>query len=354
MKFVSVFIIIVLWPLFSRSQTAPWYNVSKLDKLEISIFFDDQSVNIRSYYNYHLLRYAQLAKKNSQKKIVIVHKDMSSISRFRARKVKNFLVERLGFPKENIDLNIGLAPAYMVSKGEKVSLFLAEKVVVQKQEDRFQRKPAVVTRPAAPVEKRAEIEKEYIYINKTPKVKRKSLEVSLGVSDYSFTNTTEELFAWALNAEFKKRVSPHLNLSFDLGYAFSDSKFTDGGEYNLALGLASEFDHLNLNTKVYGRKNWSWIGSDSKFVTVNDLGLHLGLDFKLVRTSSYAVLLSTWTELSLSNTVSEFSSANVLSFRSEITFEWFELNAFISLYHLSRKYKVFNADVVGLNLGYKF
>jgi hypothetical protein len=351
MKFLSVFFMTLLWSLFGHGQLDPWYNIKKIENLEVGIFFAENSVVIQPYYNFHLANYVKLASKAPQKKIVIVHGDVSSLSNFRALKLRDFLVNRLGFPKDKIDINSGLPPSHLVSKGEKLILFLKDgsKFI----EKKIKRAPALTKKPL--VKKTAQVDSlEYIYINKTPKFKMNSLSFSLGIREYSFSNSPEDLFAWSFNAQYKKRISPHLNSIFDFGYTLSDSSVAESQEYLIALGLQSNFETLNLNTKVYGRKNWAWVGSDSKFATVNDLGLHVGLDFKLVVKPSYSITAGAWAELSLSNTISDLASANVLSFQSEIIFEWFELNTFLTAYRLSRRYEVFDGDVIGLDIGYKF
>jgi len=341
--FFTVFTLILISPLVSHGQLDPWYQIENIENLEISVLFNENSIVLKPYYNFHLLKYVRMAQTDPSKKIVIVHKDNSRLSKLRARSLQNFLVYRLQFPLQKIETNSGLPASYLVYKGEKLMVFL-------RTDFKYSGKPQKKVLVRAPAVKKP----DYIYINRTRKTKRRSLDVSLGIRDYSFSNTSKDLFAWALGVQGKKRVASNLNVSFDFGCAFSDSSFAQPREYEFALGLESQFEHLNLNSRVYGRKNWAWVGSDSKFVTVNDLGLHQGLEFKLVRRPSYTLTVGAWAELSLSNTISEFSSANVLSFQTEIIFEWFELNTFITAYRLSRKYKVFDADIVGLSLGYKF
>lgn len=363
--FVICMGVLISWSFQAHGQNNPWYEIADIEKLEIKIVFDEDSLTLKSYYDFHIEQFVNIVKKNPSLGIVVVHSDTSPFSKYRARRVHDFLVSRLSLAAEKIYISSGLPPAYSTAKGEQVVLHIRKDMRAALKEKPLKeiRRPAVqqtkeqeikLEKEKSSLSSLVEQNKNYIYIQRTKKKKRRSLDVSLGIRDYSFDNTKNDLFAWSLNAKLKKRITGFLNSTFDLGSAFSDSKFASQREYSLALGLESEFSFLNLNTKVYGRKNWAWVSADSKFVTVNDLGLHQGLEFKLVRRPSYALTMGTWAEFSLSNNITEFRSGNVLSFQAEMTFEWFDLNAFLTLYRLSRKYQVFDAGITGLSLGYRF
>jgi len=344
MKSLFFFVFISVCSVAASAQLDPWYQKKKLKDFEMTVFFDKKSTDIKQYYDFHLRNYLNYMVQRSDGRMVIVHKNNSTLSRTRAYKLRNRMVRKFGMSKGKIELREGTPPKYFVSKGENLVVFLRNKAsfvstpIVRKKI----RRPAYVKK------------QEIVYIERTPQLKINSFDLDLGLRNYSFDNTVEEITALYLNVDLKRRLGSSFYGLLNVGSSISESSLVSGREFHAALGFGNAFDKFNLSTKVYGRRNWSWVQSDSEFVIVNDLGLHQGLEFELVRRPSCLISLGVWGEFSFSNTISSFASTNVLGFQSEIKLEWFKYNSVISLYRLSRKYEQVGATVLGLNLSYKF
>lgn len=349
--FVVSFLFLFLFSAHSFAEADPWYTVENINKLEISVFFEKDSLKINRIYNFHIKLYAELIKKHSSVNLVITHKDQSYLSQARALKLFEKFVRDFKVPSTRISINKGLPPVYKTVNGEKVVLFL-RKTLAKRAPPKIKRKP-VKQEVKRQVKKKAK--QEYIYIKGAPKEEGKlKLSGFFGPRQYDFSNTGEDVSGLLFGGHAVYHSFDALSFVADVDFVLPIVGAVSSVEQNYALGFESRFEKWSLNTKVYGRQNWAWDPSGSRFVSVYDLGLHQGLDFKLVKKSNYLLNLGAWVELSLSNNISELRTDNVLSFNTEINFVWNKPKLFLSLYRTSRKYEVFDADIFGLNFGCYF
>jgi len=248
-------------------QQKTWYGKKSVQDFEMSVFFDENSLLVKPYYDFHLKKYSDYLKQNSSAKVMIVHKDQSNFSRIRALRLKNHIVSRHGVRPNQIRLNVGLPSKYLVSSGEKLMLFARdEQRVAGRKPLRQVKKPVrtAIRKPAVAAKSQKKAKRDVIYIPRAPKVRLSKMQADLGLRRYSFSNVNKDLHALALNFSYERRINPIMHAVLDVGMAFSESTSVSGREYNLSTGLNSDWNGVELSTKVYGRRNWAWVESDSK------------------------------------------------------------------------------------------
>lgn len=327
----------------------PWYTIENIDKLEINVLFEGKTLAIKSIYNFHINLYAQIVKKYPDVNIVITHKDDSSLSRARASQIYARFAGRLQVPYKRISVNRGLPPAYQSQRGEKVVIFL-RKSSVRKAVKKLKAKNKVRRLLRTPPKK-----KEYVYIKRIKKDKPYEYSLMGGLRQYNnFTNTSEEFSGLLIGGSFRYRLSENLHFVSNLDYVLPGTTKAESNEHHYAFGVESAFTHFSSITKIYARKNWAWVFSQNRFATVYDYGFHQGLDFKLVKKPDYSITLGLAAEASLSNNISGVRTANVYSVESNLKYINHNANIFASLYLGQRKYKVFDVDILGFNMGYTF
>lgn len=352
MNKVWFFFLVLFYTQGAFSQINPWYTIENIDKLEINVLFEGSSLRVKPVYDFHIKLYAQIVKKYPEINIMITHKNGSALSRARASRLYARFAGRLQVPYKRISVHQGLSPAYSSKEGEKVLIFLRKssprKKTVKKP---MPKKTVKIQRPLRVEPKK----RDYVYIKRINKEKPFEYSLMGGLRQYNnFTNTSEDFGGLLIGGSFKYRFKENLHFSANTHYVLPSTSKAESNEHLYALGIESSFSKFNLKTKVYGRKNWAWVITEDKFKTVYDYGLHQSLDFKIVRKSSYALVLGFAGEFSLSNNISGVKTANVFSAQTEFKYVGYNSNMFISLYAGQRKYKVFDVDIFGLNLGYIF
>ncbi len=334
----------------------PWYSVQDTNNFEINVYFKGSSLEIKPYYKFHLGLLGEILKANPELSLVITHGGSTSFSLARSQRLYRYFYGREGIPLERIFVYEGLSPRYSVEKGERVLIYLKE-VSQKKMKAPIEKKKPLVNIESDKFIVEPEGESEEVEILESEGPRYWMFDLGLGYREYRFKGRST-FSAYILNFNVGYQLLDQVKLKLDLEGGVPDVKGDASSEYDARLGLDTEFENVELESRIYHKSNFIWIDAASGFDMITDYGLSQKIGFKLFSIYESQVKIGFLGEVSFSNNVSSVESANVYKYSTEFEVSAPKSSLSFKVYFSTQKYKtpveILDADIFGARLVFKY
>lgn len=367
-RFFYLITVALLYVSSSGATMDPWYSVRNIDKLEINIYFEESSLEIKPYYKFHLGLFGEILKANPELSLVITHGGSTSFSQVRSRHLYSYFSQQEQMPIERVFIHEGLSSRYLVEKGERILIFLKrlskniepveEEIVIENEPPVTIESEIFIVEPEGVKDRppeRVEGAVKLVSPERRPNIWQ--LELGLGHRAYSFTGRSR-FSAYVLDFGVAYQFTDRMKFKLDAQGAMPEVSGDADVEYDLRLGFDTAFEMVELQSRMYHKSNFIWVGDLDRFDTVLDYGLSQKIEIKLFKFTQTLLKIGFTAEISFSNNFSAIDSANVYGSTTDIQIVFRNLNLKTLVYFTQREYKttggLFDVNIFGVSLKYEF